>query len=351
MAETELGSMQDVREQIKMLFEEGERFKKEGRHIDALKKFDECQQVIKRELGENSDQLPGVYNEIAIVCNVLSMAHLQKEDYKLCQDLLKKAELFTEGNQRLRAITYNNYACLFRKTNKLRNALTYLEMALELEYHCLNASDAEVSETLMISNPCEIHLNICAILSQLNKHELALHHAMKALILIQDELLEIDTKGQSGESRQTVMIIALHNIAVEYEYLKQYQSSLLTYQKARDFAFKFLGPEHVFSQKMDRVLQDSATKIKGILERQNKRVMQKYGNPSSVSARAQNTGNTTHRSQMTSGGHGVSDQDNDLSQLLESGLNLDNGPGAVQKASVGKNYPRQNRSPPRRAFK
>ena len=38
------------------------------------------------------------------------------------------------------------------------------------------------------------------------------------------------------------MIIALHNIAVEYEYLKQYQSALLTYQKARDFAFKFLGP-------------------------------------------------------------------------------------------------------------
>jgi hypothetical protein len=55
------------------------------------------------------------------------MAHLQKEDFKLCQDLLKKAELFTENNERLRAITYNNYACLFRKTNKLRNALSYLE--------------------------------------------------------------------------------------------------------------------------------------------------------------------------------------------------------------------------------
>ena len=42
----------------------------------------------------------------------------------------------------------------------------------------------------MISNPCEIHLNICAILSQMDKHDLALHHAMKALILIQDELGE-----------------------------------------------------------------------------------------------------------------------------------------------------------------
>jgi len=41
-----------------------------------------------------------------------------------------------------------------------------------------------VTVGLQISNPCEIHLNICAILSQLNKHEMALHHAMKALVLI-----------------------------------------------------------------------------------------------------------------------------------------------------------------------
>lgn len=74
---------------------------------------------------------------------------------------------------------------MFRKTNKLRNALTYLEQALDLEYTCINTNENEtVDESLKISNPCEIHLNICAILSQMDKHELALHHAMKALILI-----------------------------------------------------------------------------------------------------------------------------------------------------------------------
>jgi tetratricopeptide (TPR) repeat protein len=92
------------------------------------------------------------------------MAYLQREDYKLCQELLKKAELFTETNDRMRAITYNNFACLFRKTNKLRNALQYLEAALILEYKTLN-DEGTVSENLVISNPCEIHLNICAILS------------------------------------------------------------------------------------------------------------------------------------------------------------------------------------------
>ena len=128
------------------------------------------------------------------------MAHLQREDYKLCQDLLKKAELFSEGNPRIKAITYNNFACLCRKTNKLRNALNYLEMALALEYQCLNDQDEDVTVGLRVSNPCEIHLNICAILSQLNKHDLALHHAMKALILIQDELLSLpDTQTNNGE--------------------------------------------------------------------------------------------------------------------------------------------------------
>jgi hypothetical protein len=81
------------------------------------------------------------------------------------------------------AMTYNNFACLFRKTNKLRNALHYLEAALTLEYSGLNG-DGTVSENLTFSNPCEIHLNICAILSQLDKHDQALQHAMKALILI-----------------------------------------------------------------------------------------------------------------------------------------------------------------------
>ena len=83
----------------------------------------------------------------------------------------------------------------------------------------------------------------------MNKHELALHHAMKALLLIQDELISRtndsepamntsqDGSGQNAnDDRFTVMVIALHNIAVEHEYLKQYQHSLTHYKKAKDFA-------------------------------------------------------------------------------------------------------------------
>ena len=35
--------------------------------------------------------------------------------------------------------------------------------------------------------------------------------------------------------------------------------------------------------KMDKVLEESAMKIKGIVDRQNKRLMQKYGQPTAQS--------------------------------------------------------------------
>ena len=198
-----------------------------------------------------------VAKEIGIICNILAMAYLHNEEFKMAQELLKKAEVYTEhGNPRIKAITYNNFACLSRKTKKLRNALTYLEQALELEYQCLNYPDEDleeeltVSQSLVISNPCEIHLNICAILSQMEKHEVALHHANKALLLIQDELLERteevspDALSQQEQERFSVMICALHNIAVEHEFLKQYTLALTNYKKCRDLAVQSLGEEH-----------------------------------------------------------------------------------------------------------
>lgn len=58
----------------------------------------------------------------------------------------------------------------------------------------------------------------------MNKHELALHHAMKAYLLIQDELIgrfEGASSSEEGkDDRYVVLVIALHNIAVENEFLK-----------------------------------------------------------------------------------------------------------------------------------
>ena len=61
-------------------------------------------------------------------------------------ELLRKAETLTEEGDKYRAVTYNNFACIFRRTKKLRSALSYLEKALEIEYNYLHFSDESVDD-------------------------------------------------------------------------------------------------------------------------------------------------------------------------------------------------------------
>jgi tetratricopeptide (TPR) repeat protein len=68
----------------------------------------------------------------------------------------------------------------------------------------------------------------------MDKHDLALQHAMKALILIQDEIVNrmtLDGEATPPE-RLVVLSIAYHNIGVEYEFLKKYQQALNAYKKS-----------------------------------------------------------------------------------------------------------------------
>ena len=50
-----------------------------------------------------------------------------------------------------------------------------------------------------------------------------------------------------------------------------------------------MGGGHPFTQKMEKVLQESTTKIKGIIEKQNKRLTSKYAAPTSDKKPASNS--------------------------------------------------------------
>ena len=75
-------------------------------------------------------------------------------------------------------------------------------------------------------------MNICAVLSQLNKHELALNHAMSAVILLQEMMLrkKLDPSAahddefeesavvgskDTNKDKVAVLAIAYHNMGVE----------------------------------------------------------------------------------------------------------------------------------------
>lgn len=65
------------------------------------------------------------------------------------------------------------------RLGKLRTALSFLEKALDIE-----------TSLIYHSSKADTHLNICAVLSQLNRHDLALHHAQSAIMIVQSNLLK-----------------------------------------------------------------------------------------------------------------------------------------------------------------
>ena len=123
-------------------------------------------------------------------------------------------------------------ACFYGRNGKSRSSLNFLEAALSIEYEILKNAPTEkhFEDILVVENPSDSHLNICVTISQLNRHDQALQHALKALIFIQGELIsrketKLMAPSQQGklkpiQDRYAVLVIAYHNLAVEQEFLK-----------------------------------------------------------------------------------------------------------------------------------
>jgi len=101
-------------------------------------------------------------------------------------------------------------------------------------------------------------LNVCAVLSQLKRHEEALEHVLMSVVLLQQEYLaKVETNIKNLEedvvededeqyklNRAASLSIAYHNMGVELEYLKRFDEAIRTYKKAVKFATTQLGPDH-----------------------------------------------------------------------------------------------------------
>jgi len=75
----------------------------------------------------------------------------------------------------------------------------------------------------------DTHLNICAVLSLMGRHDEALYHAMQALILLQEEmLLKAYNQEENTEQndRSSVLVIAYHNIGVQQEFLLKFEEAI-----------------------------------------------------------------------------------------------------------------------------
>ncbi|KAL3657469.1 hypothetical protein V7S43_017608 [Phytophthora oleae] len=212
-----------------------------------LKAFD-CMEralVLRRHFfGIESEEVVQACRALAEMCNLLAMSFLQQDNYPVTIDLLKKAEVLTQRHHPVeRATTLNNFACYYRRLGKLHSAMTSLKRALELEKRLEN-----------VRNAADTQLNMCAVLSQLGKHQQALEHAQEALISLQEGFIHgketTDTNSENSATsssrldRISVMCIAYHNIGVEQEFLKDCAESVVSYKKGVGLAEQYLGADH-----------------------------------------------------------------------------------------------------------
>lgn len=245
----------------------------------ALETMEVSLHLRKELFGDESCQFWDACPVVGQLCNTMAMTHLQQEDLDGCLELLRKAEILTERSDLHKAVTFNNLACYYRHRGQLRHALKYLHRALKIE-----------GKLQLTQNEADTHLNLCAILSELEQHRSALDHARSALILLQENLLSGAIGGNprhsppdivNGDIRYTVapdqrvrppvqsiavLGVAYYNAGVELEFLGQTEQSRSSYRKGLDVGATRLGPNH-FIMKILRNSYDMATEGRRCIRR------------------------------------------------------------------------------------
>ncbi|EKX36268.1 hypothetical protein GUITHDRAFT_117499 [Guillardia theta CCMP2712] len=196
-----------------------------------------------KAFGLDHDESVRQWKRLVTEYNVAAMKMLQTDDYELAMDLLNRAKELTKGDvkfgeaddrRKLLAITFNNMSCIHKKRGFLKTALGFAEKALKLE---IASSKAD--------NPACTHLNLCAILSRLGRHQHALQHCQCALDLLLGENYAsgvtpgfLDEMGEEKDS--SILAVCYHNMA--------YDKAIQSYLKSVETAGQELGMDHAITQ-------------------------------------------------------------------------------------------------------
>lgn len=197
------------------------------------------------------------FQSLVLSCNKDGMESLRKGELSAAFEQFKYAEAILISNQSdgdntsLLAVTCNNLGCYYKKTGKLHGALSYLRRALKMEV------DLDTDEVTLAGT----HLNVCAILSKLKKHEKAVQHATWALELISKRIEYAEPSSGASQDDYSVLAIAYHNVAVERDMMREYDLAATAFQQGYQVAKKRLGEDHpltlTLSQNCDSILQKS----------------------------------------------------------------------------------------------
>merc|ERR1719262_1047277 len=157
----------------------------QGEHEAAVRCLENVLRNEQTTVQEMQDTfLSTLFERLAVGYNTLGMKHLKDGNTETSCKFFEKAEALTdpanlhmnpESRLVLRAVTYNNMGCFYKSMSKLHTALQYVRKAQKIE----ERSNGKCQ------NPAGTHLNLCALLSQMGKHQEALQHAERARKLLE----------------------------------------------------------------------------------------------------------------------------------------------------------------------
>jgi tetratricopeptide (TPR) repeat protein len=200
------------------------------------------------EDGENHVQ------DLILSCNKDGMELLRNGRTKDAFDNFKYAEAILLANQKesdntsLLAITCNNLGCYYMKVRKFHGALSYLRRALKMEV------ELKTEETTLAGT----HLNLCAILSKLEKPRKAVQHALCALELMHKRISS--SEGVVSQDDYATLAVAYHNIGqcrlmqtdAQTSELQQTDQAATAFQTGYQIATRFLGEAHPLSLTLEK---------------------------------------------------------------------------------------------------
>jgi hypothetical protein len=205
--------------------------------------------IILQNLISNFQMADKELEDFILNLNREAMNYLKQENFQLSLKTLKDAEkllktLNSSENIKLQGITLNNFGCFYKRINKPNVALKFLQRACEKE--SLEPVDrVNLAGTL---------LNMCAIYSQLGKHDQALDEGIKALTLLEQETM-------TSPNLASTLIIAYHNTGVEYEYLSNLKQAVECYKSAWTFAVKQMGENNNLTGSIHKTYVDALEKL------------------------------------------------------------------------------------------
>jgi tetratricopeptide (TPR) repeat protein len=226
---------------IESLEQKAKTYVMNGQSREAVEYLESALQEKKEAYGSETESFKKAMVDLCDIYNDLASEMLERGELQTAITLLRKAEGI-KVNKNCKVKTLNTLACYYRQIGKARIAESYLIKALEIQ--------GDLSNT---------HLNLCAVLSELGKHEDAMLHAMQAIVLLQDDIIS-SKKDPNRKCDESIMAIAYLNLGVELEYLKRYDEAMGFYQRAQNFGKNKLPPDHPATINATNALHDLSKK-------------------------------------------------------------------------------------------